>query len=83
MARSANYSVVDSTRGELVIRDDGPHDRHKSVTNDAENVVRELHGAGQLPPGRKLLYFDSQGDLDEIKHDGQGGFIGFAPGPRR
>ena len=48
-----------------------------SVTNDVEAVVLELHknGLGK----RKLFYYDSEGQLDEILHDGNGNFIDFAP----
>jgi hypothetical protein len=49
-----------------------------SVTNDAEAVVMDLHSRGVLR-GRRLLYYDSDGQLDELKHDGQGNFTGFAP----
>lgn len=49
-----------------------------SVTNDAEAVVRALHDQGVLR-GRRLLYYDSEGRLDELKHDGHGNFTGFAP----
>ena len=51
---------------QVVIRDLGPWHQHYTVTNDAENVVAKLHEAGQLTDARRLLYFDSRGDLDEI-----------------
>jgi len=83
MNRKANYIIVedDHQRGAaLVIKDVGPWDQHPSVTNDAENVVRSLVAQGHLPEGRRLLYYDSDGRLDEILvKDGQ--FVGFAPGP--
>ena len=64
----------------LVINDVGRD--AKSVTDDAENVVADLVRQGHLPKGRRLLYYDSTGQLDEIKvQDGK--FAGFAPGPRR
>lgn len=53
-----------------------------SVTNDAENVVRVLTEAGRLKPDTQLLYRDSDGRIDEIRHDGRGNFLGFAPGPK-
>ena len=62
----------------LVIRDIG-HDIGPSVTNDAENVVAELVADGQLPPGRRLFYIDSQGLKDELLIE-DGKFVGFAPG---
>lgn len=65
----------------LVIRDIGPWDRYRTVTNDAEAVVEALVKAGRLPEGRRLLYFDSEGDLDEIIVK-NGKFAGFKAGPR-
>lgn len=65
----------------VIIRDIG-HTDHKTVTNDAENVVADLVNDGKLLPGMRLYYYDSEGQLDEIKvKDGR--FAGFAPGPRR
>jgi hypothetical protein len=79
----AKYMIVedDFTQTEpLVIKDVGRD--AKSVTNDAENVVRDLVKQGHLPAGRRLLYYDSMGQLDELLiKDGK--FAGFAPGPRR
>lgn len=76
--RRANYTVVSDTPEQLIIRDEGPWDRHPTVTNDAENVVKEL--APQLG-SRRLLYIDSEGDMDELAHE-HGRFIGFRPGRR-
>lgn len=46
----------------------------KSVTNDAEEVVRELNARF---PGRRIVYRDSEGGWGELKHD-NGRFTGFA-----
>ena len=73
----ASYRVELQTDEKLIIRDVG-HNSNMTVTNDAEAVVRGLHRNGMLG-ARKLYYYDSLGDLDEIKHDGQGTFQGFAP----
>lgn len=65
----SNYRIMrdDGTfKTPLVIADVGPWDQFLSVTNDAENVVRELVASGRLPEGRRLLYYDSAGYLDEI-----------------
>ena len=65
----------------LIIRDVGPSEYYPSVTNAAETVVEELVSSGQLPAGRRLFYYDSDGTMDEILiKDGK--FDGFAPGPR-
>jgi len=78
-----NYEIVDDREGyPLVIRDVGPWDEHLTVTNGVEAVVIELVDEGKLPEGRRLLYYDSEGQLDEIiVRDGK--FAGFRPGPRR
>jgi hypothetical protein len=83
---SAQFEIVtdESTDSTLVIRDIG-HKRFKSVTNDAEHVVQKLMDLGMLwrdPVPRRLKYYDSQNNLDEIKYD-EHGFIGFAPGKLR
>lgn len=75
------YKIVQNTPGStLIIRDVG-HNDHRSVTNDAEKVVADLVASGDLPPGRRLFYYDSEGQLDELLvRDGK--FAGFRPGPR-
>lgn len=80
MSRHAQFEIVEEDANTLTIRDiSGP--TQLSVTNDAEAVVKNLHDTGSLK-GRRLLYFDSYGDLDELKHDGKGTFLDFGPGPR-
>lgn len=81
----ARYVIVDDDflKSEpLVIRDIGPWDQHPSVTNDAEAVIEELAAAGNLPNGRRLFYFDSEGQKDELIHE-NGRFVRFAPGPQK
>ncbi len=78
---SAAYRIEEQTDDQLIIRDIG-HDNCMTVTNDAETVVRGLHRNGMLG-SRKLFYYDSEGELDEILHDGNGLFQGFAPGVRK
>ena len=80
---TVRYSIIrDEGTKPLLIRDLGPWDKHMSITNGAEDVVRRLVAAGRLPEGRRLFYYDSEGQLDEILvKDGK--FAGFAPGPMR
>ena len=52
-----------------------------SVTNDAENVVANLRKHGILEDGRRLFYYDSEGDLDEIVWT-TAGDVSFAPWER-
>lgn len=75
----ARYRVESQTDDQILIKDIGGD--CMSVTNDAESVVRDLHRNGILGD-RQLLYIDSEGSVDEIKHDGKGVFQGFAPGKR-
>ena len=81
-ASRALYRIVhvESTPDVLVIRDLGPWDRYRTLTNDAEAVVRELWELGLLAGGRRLFYYDSLGVRDELLH-ADGVFKGFAPGP--
>lgn len=80
--RGAQFIVERQDADVVVIADVGDHARILTVTNDAEGVVRRLHESGELGH-RRLLYHDSEGSLDELKHDGAGTFVGFAPGPGR
>lgn len=84
---TAEYEIVEDpvdprtlqVSGPLVIRD---LNAGRSVTNDAERVVRELWEQGRLFNERRLFYYDSEGSLDELVHD-EGTFVRFAPGPGR
>jgi hypothetical protein len=87
MSRRANYHILvkDEPDGPgyspgrerpLVIRDVGPWDEHLTVTNDAERVVEDLIFQGLLPPGRRLIYYDSEGELTETLIE-NGKFVGF------
>lgn len=72
--RQAQFAIVDQTPVAMVIRDIGPWDRHFTVTNDAEGVVKRL---APILEGRRLFYFDSEGELTElVVKDGK--FAGFA-----
>jgi energy-coupling factor transporter ATP-binding protein EcfA2 len=54
-----------------VLRDHGPHDRHKTITNDATHVVAELLAADVVKADGRIFYFDSEGSPAELLvHDG-------------
>ena len=74
--QQARYDIVKSTAEAVWIRDVG-HMTNRSVTNDADRVVCELFSEYGLG-ARRLIYQDSDGNWDELKHDGAR-FIGFAP----
>ncbi len=63
--RRAAYSIVENVSGKpLVIRDEGfPWEMCPTVTNDAEGVIAQLRKFGFLPEGRRLMYYDSEGDF--------------------
>ena len=73
--RQAQFAIVDQTPFAMIIRDIGPWDRHFTVTNDAEGVVKRL---APILNGRRLFYFDSEGELGELLVK-QSKFAGFAP----
>jgi hypothetical protein len=78
VGRPANFKVIFESENTVVIKDIGPWDVHFTVTNDAEGVVKRL---APMLNGRRLFYYDSEGDYDEILvRDGK--FRAFAPGPR-
>ena len=78
MHHKANYSIVHEETNDqvLTIRDDGPWNEFQTVTNATEKVVTELYETGLLHTEQKLLYYDSDGDLDEIVHL-NGRFVAF------
>lgn len=79
MRSQCNYEVVYVTREAVTVRD--LNRGRKSFTNDARNVVAELRRSELLPPGRRLYYYDSMGELFEIVWAKDGG-IAFEPGPK-
>lgn len=79
--RSASqYTIVKSTDTELVLVDVGPWSLYPTITNDIENVVRELYERGQLRNGMLLFYHDSDNELTRVEHQ-DGLFIAFKEPP--
>lgn len=66
----------------FVIRDIGGAEGRKSVTNDAEEVTAQLlriarqMGDAVSPNQPPMYYYDSDGSLAQLEHDGTR-FIGF------
>lgn len=81
MSRSVSFRIERDVPGEpLLIRDVG-RQNDTTITNAAEEVVAILVKEGRLAKGRRLFYYDSEGEMDEIVvQDGR--FAGFKPGPR-
>jgi len=68
-----NYEIIEQTDEYVLIRDIGPWDIFPTVTNGAEEVVGEL---AQMLNGRRLEYYDSEGERTELLVSG-GAFAGF------
>lgn len=74
-AKRAFYAIESVSEREVYIADQDNGSR--TVTNDAENVARELYEQY----GNVCIYYtDTDGNVDQILHD-RGEFKGFAPGP--
>jgi hypothetical protein len=73
--RHAKFDLVGVTPTFVIIRDVGPWSEHPTITNDVEYVVRLI---APLLDGRRLLYFDSLDELDELILEDEK-FTGFAP----
>lgn len=76
----SNYVVEFCCNSKIIIRDIGPWEQYTTVTNNAEGVIAEINeklsqvgGIGQ----KRVFYYDSEGDYDELCHDGNGNFTGF------
>lgn len=74
---AANFEIVSTEPFSVTIRDLGPWDKHLSVTNDAEGVIKRLMAAGQLKLGQRLFYYDSDGDFAELGFNSLSQFTGF------
>lgn len=73
MGLPAQFKILEATDTSVLIRDIGPWDQCFTVTNDAEGVVDRLR---PILGRRRLFYFDSEGDLGELKVE-NGKFAGF------
>lgn len=72
---NVNYLIVEDEEDYLCIKDLGPWNIYMTITNGAEEVVKEL--AEELGD-RRLEYIDTDGTRDElIVEDGE--FVGFKP----
>ncbi len=81
MSKKPNYEVILRTKKQLILKDLGPWDTYFTITNSAESVVKELYSKGLLNTNMKLMYYDSNNQLDEIVHS-NGEFKHFKVGKR-
>ena len=76
MINHAQYEIVDVKPTLVLIKDIGPWSVYKTVTNDAEWVVKQVYNEFG---DRRIDYIDSDGNRDQLVHT-RGTFTGFAPG---
>jgi hypothetical protein len=76
------YEIIKNRPDCIYIRDLALEKGCMSITNAAEDVIEDLRQKGLLSAEKKVLYEDTMGEVDELKHDGTK-FRGFAPGPNR
>ena len=74
----SNFIISHETTEYMYIIDRGQQ-KNRSVTKDAENVVKHLYEKFKLG-NRRLIYSDSEGNDDEMLHDGKGNFKGLKAG---
>jgi len=73
-----NFMVEKITPEVVLLRDLGPWDKYRTITNDADNVVNFLHRKQMLSTSdTQIIYIDSGGEYNELYHDGIGNFEGF------
>jgi len=71
----ANYCVLESNGYFVALKDLGPWDKYPTITNSAEEVIAKMYEDGIKD--QRIIYFDSENDLTELKHDGKGHFRAF------
>lgn len=64
--KHASYDIESVTPDAVRIRDMGPWNNHRTITNDAEWVVERLAADGYLQGKQRLLYWDSEGEMSEL-----------------
>lgn len=75
--RQAHYNVEGYDDKVVILRDVGyDYSQMLTVTNDAERVCRQVSAAF---PGRRIFYFDSDGDFAEMQYDAKRDHVTFLP----
>ena len=72
----ADYSIVDVGANYIYIKDIGKNT--KTVTNDADWVIKKLHDTFNII-GKRIFYMDTDLMIDELVHE-NGVFKAFRPG---
>ena len=77
----ANFDIVENSDTRVVLRDVGPWSHFKTITNEVEAVVWGLLQDGILTTKKRLFYYDSENEYDEIAFN-ERGFTEFKVGAR-
>ena len=73
-----NFTMEKITPEVVLLKDQGPWDKYRTITNAAQNVVQFLHRKQMLVSSdTQIIYIDSSGEYCELYHDGIGNFEGF------
>jgi hypothetical protein len=67
----AQVELVTHKKGQYIFVRDIGHMTGRSVTNDAEYIVGQLYLDFGLADNERIFYEDSEGEIDELKHNGQ------------
>lgn len=70
----STWSIIKVTEDVVYLVDHANETGRMSVTNDAEDVVHKVLADH---PGRRIVYKDTEGRWDELRHNGKH-FTGFA-----
>jgi hypothetical protein len=74
----SNFTILTNTTQVIVLEDLGPWDTYKTITNEAEAVVKYLFKSGQATGTKQIVYCDSDGENTKLNHNGMGNFTGFS-----
>lgn len=72
----SNYKIVCHTDHYVKFEDLGPWDKFKSITNDIENVIRDLYNDNIIENGTLLEYIDTEKSITGVVHK-NGEFLSF------
>jgi hypothetical protein len=75
----AQTGLLKHERGKYIFVRDIGHNSGRTVTNDAEYVIRQLYLEFGITDETRIFYEDSEGEIDEILHSGET-FKGFKAG---
>lgn len=70
MNQECHYRIIQQEDDIVMLQDECEIYGGPSITNAAEQVIESLANSGDIGPGVRVLYQDTNGDIDELIHDG-------------